>query len=529
MPADPQASDEREAIERFLSDPASHGLSDGTVERIDTHVATVFLAGERAYKLKRPVRYSFLDFSSPEARRDTLRRELELNRRTAPDLYLAVVPLLRAADGGLRLGEPGAGPEPGEEAVEWALVMRRFDQEDRFDRLAETGRLERPTVERLVDGIMAFHQAAERKGEPFGGAGYLRRLVGENAEDFAALGPLFPAERLARYRTASLAAIGEVAAILDARRAGGFVRRCHGDLHLANIVLWKGEATLFDCIEFSEQIANIDVLYDFAFLLMDLEFRGLRGLASAALGRYFGRSGQSASLRALPVMLSLRAAVRAKVTGLGLAAQRDEAVRAANRELALAYLEAAERYLEPQRPRLIAVGGLSGSGKSTLARALAPAFQGPLGALHLRSDVLRKRLFGVAPEEQLPAEAYSRDVSRQVYELLLAEARMALTAGWPVIVDAVFALPVERHAVQEVAHDLGLPLEALWLDAPDAVLKSRAAGRERDASDATPKVVERQLALDLGQIGWTRLSAEADDAAVAAAARRLLGLPAEAA
>ncbi len=534
-PASSASEATRAEVEAFLSDPASHGLpADAAVERIDTHVATVFLAGERAYKMKRPVAYSFLDFTTLAARRDTLRRELALNRRTAPDLYLAVVPLLREADGGLRLGaaEDGEGAasrdeggREGEEAVEWLLVMRRFDQADRFDALAEAGALDRELVERLVDRILAFHQGAERKGKPFGGAGYLRQVLAENRQDFEGLDEVFPAERIARYGRDAAQAVEAVAAILDARRAGGLVRQCHGDLHLANIVLWGGEPTLFDCIEFSDRIANIDLLYDVAFLFMDLRFRSLAELASAAFSRYFGRSGQTASLRALPAMLSIRASVRAKVTGLGLSAQRSEAAQARDRQRALDYLAAAERYLEPATPRLIVVGGLSGSGKSTLARALAPAFDAPLGALHLRSDVMRKRLFGVAPEERLPAEAYGRDVTWQVYELLLAEARMALSAGWPVVVDAVFSHPGERRAVQAVATDLGLPLEGIWLEAPEDTLKGRASGRGRDASDATAEIVERQLALDLGEIDWPRLPAGGDSDSVAAAARALLGLP----
>lgn len=518
---DPEGSDRR-AVEAFLENPASHGLADGeAVERIDTHVATVFLAGERAWKVKRPVSYSFLDFSTLEARGAALRREIELNRRTAPTLYLEVLPIVREADGRLAFGSVET---PQTEAVEWVLAMRRFDQNDRFDNLAAAGRLDRPLVEQLIDRILAFHEVAERKGRPFGGAAYLRRVIGENAEDFARLPETFPPERVQALGAAMSLAVDDVGSLLDARRAAGLVRQCHGDLHLANVVLWEGEPTLFDCIEFSDAIANIDLLYDLAFLLMDLEFRGFRPAASLALARYFGRSGQTASLRALPVMLSIRASVRAKVAAFGLAAQRSEEGRAAARRQALAYLEAAERHLQPVQPRLVLVGGLSGSGKSTLARTLAPSFEGPLGALHLRSDVMRKRIFGVAPEEHLPEQAYSRDVTRQVYELLLAEARMALVAGWPVVVDAVFARPGERRAAEAVAADLGLPLEALWLEAPGLTLKQRAAQRGRDASDATPSVVERQLSYDLGQVPWPRLQAEADRAAVAAEARRLLGL-----
>jgi predicted kinase len=252
---------------------------------------------------------------------------------------------------------------------------------------------------------------------------------------------------------------------------------------------------------------------------MDLEFRGLRALANLALARYFGRAGAPGVLAALPVMLSLRAAVRAKVSAPAVAAQSDPALAERLRVQSLAYLAAAEGYLAPVPARLLAVGGLSGSGKSTLAGALAPGLGRAPGALHLRSDVLRKRLFGVAPEQPLPAESYTREVSARVYELLIDEARVALAAGQSVVADAVWSRPEERAAIAGVAGELGLAFTGLWLEAPREVLLARVGGRGADASDATGRVVADQADYELGEITWRRLDAAGDPRDVLAAAR----------
>ncbi len=385
MPA--AAQDE---IIAFLSTPAAYGAA-GVVQRIDTHVSALFLADERAYKLKRAVRLPFLDFSTLAAREAACRAELAVNRRTAPTLYLGLAAVVRRADGGLALaGEDDPGP-----VVDWLVVMRRFGQDGLFDRLAPAGAIPREEAEALADGIAAFHEAAPPRPGWGGAAGLARTLESNHAcfLDHAAEGT-FGYDAVRDLMAQSRASLAAQAALLDRRRDQGLVRHCHGDLHLGNICRFEGRPLLFDAIEFNEEFAFIDVLYDLAFLLMDLWARGLRDLASWIFNRYLENRPDLEGLAALPLMLSMRAAIRAHISAemaRGAAAAEAEALRAR----AHRYFSLARRFLAPPPPRLVAVGGFSGSGKSRLARDLAPLLGAAPGAVVLRTDVIRKRLAGV--------------------------------------------------------------------------------------------------------------------------------------
>lgn len=505
---------EQDEVIAFLSRPSAYGPGVGEVERIDTHAAVVFLAGERAYKLKRAIRFSYLDYGTIERRERFCRAELELNRRTAPEIYLGVTPVVRT-ECGLALG--GAG-----QPVDWVLEMRRFDQARLFDRLAERGALDAITMRNLADRIAAFHDAAERDHE-FGGAEGIAVEIASNDENLKLAVPeLFEAGRVQQLTKISTETLERMRALLDRRRAGGDVRVCHGDLHLRNIVLLDGRPTLFDAIEFSPRMNRIDVLYDLAFLLMDLEHRGKRPLANAALNRYLDLTAQDGGLAALPLFLSVRAAIRAHV---GAAAARALPADHRLKTEARAYVEAAIRFLEPAPPLLLAIGGLSGAGKSTLAQTLAPGIGRPPGARVLRSDVIRKRSFGVAPEERLPDKAYGGQVTRRVYRLQAEAAALALKAGHAAVADAVFAKPEQRRAIEAVARAAGAPFLGLWLEAPAETLIERVAARRRDASDATPRAVRQQLGYDIGPLDWRRLEAGGDAATVAERAAELLAQP----
>jgi len=267
------------------------------------------------------------------------------------------------------------------------------------------------------------------------------------------------------------------------------VRRCHGDLHLRNICLLDGKPTLFDCLEFSDALASIDVLYDLAFLLMDLEHRGLTDFANLVLNRYLDLTDEDDGLPAMPLFLSLRAAIRAHVTATAMdqAAHAESTLDMAAE--ARRYLDLAAQLLRPRPRRLVAIGGLSGSGKSTLAAALAPG----IGARVLRSDVIRKHLFGVAPETRLPASAYAPEVSHRVYETLGEKAAAALAAGYSVIIDAVSLKPEERRSFAPVAEAAAVPFWGLWLAAPASTMEARLRARRHDASDASPEVLTQQL------------------------------------
>jgi aminoglycoside phosphotransferase family enzyme/predicted kinase len=495
---------DQHAVIDFLSRPAAYGPAAGPVERIDTHGAVVFLVGERAYKLKRAVKYSYLDYSTAEKRRQSCVAELALNRRTAPELYLSAEPVVRDAAGGLRIGGEGA-------AVDWLVVMRRFDEDTLFDRLAERGRLDRRLILALADRIVAFHAIAEPT-PGFGGRDGMRVVLESDIENLRLGVPAaFNRPAVDAVAAECTAALDRLGLLVDRRRDAGKVRRCHGDLHLRNICLIDGVPTLFDCIEFNERIACIDVLYDLAFLLMDLDHRGLSALVNAVLNRYFDLAGEAeGDLAAIPLFLALRAEIRAHVGVAAAAAQPDPAKAAQQIEAARGYLAASLAYLRPATPRLIAIGGLSGTGKSTLAYGLAPTVGRPPGARVLRTDVLRKRLAGVAPETRLPDSAYGSDMTVRVYAALYAAAGEALAAGRPVIADAVFADPAERAAIAEVAARAGVAFTGLWLEAPPEVLEARIAARSGDASDATVAVLRRQLGYDLGRIGWTRIDVGGD-------------------
>lgn len=434
----------------FLAEPQSYaGLMPPPqrVERIDTHGAVVFLAGDEAFKVKRAVKLAYLDFSTLEARRRLSEREVEINRPAAPQIYLGTIPVTREAGGGLALD--GAG-----EAVEWAVRMARFPERDVLIEVAARGGIDPATARALGDMVAQMHAAAPIAAAGEGAAveeviASIHDTVGRSVER----GLLDVSRRLDADFDRQIARSADV----RRRRAdAGFVRRCHGDLHLGNIVLWKGRPVPFDAIEFDERIATIDTLYDLAFLLMDLERQGCRVAANLVLNRYLSQSRSSLDLEglaALPLFLGVRAGVRAMVAidrlRLKATAERPEIVAKA-----AATLELAARLLEPPAPRLIAVGGLSGTGKSTLAAALAPQIGAVPGAVHLRSDVERKRLAGIAETERLPPEAYTAAASAEVYRILLVRAHAALAAGHSVVVDAVFARESERDAIAEVAGGL---------------------------------------------------------------------------
>jgi predicted kinase len=316
------------------------------------------------------------------------------------------------------------------------------------------------------------------------------------------------------------------ATLLDERAAAGLVRRCHGDLHLNNIVLWKGRPRLFDAIEFDDDVATIDTLYDLAFLLMDLDRNGQRQAANIVLNRYLWRSNTQLDLRgmrALPLFLALRAGIRAMVTA-ERAEQEQGSASVGDGQSACELLEAGIIYLTPSAPQLVAIAGLSGSGKSTLGRALAPEVGPAPGAIHLRSDLERKGLHGVDETSRLGPGAYTEKANRKVYATLRNKARQVLAAGHAAVVDAVFDRPEERAAIEEAAAELGVVFGGLWLEAPPSQLLDRVRARRGDASDATPEVVRRQLARDTGPLttNWASIDAGGNVAATLAKAREAL-------
>ena len=469
-------------------------------KRIDTHGAIVFLTSERAYKMKRAVKFPYMDFSTVAIRRAMCAAEVEINARLAPEIYLGVAPIRKAPDGTLALGEVG---QPADDAVDWLVVMRRFDEDGLLDRMATRGALTPEMMAALGARVATYHNALPPLAG-FAGPEDYRRSVAADIHQLREQGG-----RLDRETTEALAvqlpgALEPFTDLVARRAAAGAVRRCHGDLHLRNIVLIDGLPVPFDAIEFSERIASIDVLYDLAFTLMDLCDRGLRPLANRLLNEWLWRIAElpdaphEAALALLPHFLSRRATVRAFVeaSGAALAGKVSEEARDYQR-LALAFLQ-------PAPPRLLAIGGLSGSGKTTQALRRAPEIGRTPGAVVVRSDVERKRRAGLALEDRMPAGGYTAQGSAEVYAAMLARAESVLRAGQSVVLDAVFARPDERAMAEALAARVDVPFDGIWLDVPKEVAMTRVAQRKGDASDATPAVVERQFAYDLGNVTWRR-------------------------
>jgi uncharacterized protein len=464
------------------------GQSDRVIE---TSCAWVFLKGARALKLKKPVDYGFLDFSTPEKRLWALRRELEFNRVTALDIYRSVRRITWATDGFAFDGD-GA-------VIDHVLEMRAFDPGAVLAEQPE--RVDADLAEQLGRIIARFHAQADVRPEG-GGVKALGYTIRTNAENLRALAGKIGADEVERVIAATDAALAVATPLLEARRAQGFARHCHGDLHLANILLEDGRPVLFDCIEFNDLLSEIDVLYDAAFLVMDLWFRGGAEAANRVLNAYLDEAARHFperlwdGLAALPVMLSARASVRTHVTAF-----QDDA------RTACRYLEAAARFLSPSPPSLTAIGGLSGTGKTTLARSAAPSLGAAPGAVILRSDEIRKRQAGVGPLERLPPETYAPEASQRVYDEMLRLARRALGAGHAVVLDAVFLRSDERQAAEAAALAAAVPFRGVWLEGRPDDLRARLAGRTGDASDAVPATLDEQLGRDAGPIGWERVDA----------------------
>lgn len=473
------------------------------MKRIDTHAASVFLDGTRALKIKRAVRFPFLDYSTLEKRKAACEEEIRLNRPLAPQIYHRVVAITEEPDGSIKIGGRGR-------PAEYAVDMSRFDESRTLDHLAKADPLDMELAAAIADAITASHEKAAISD----GAAWVNSipaLIDGNSTglrngdhlEAAAVEPLGEASHQAFLR---------VRAALEERARQGFVRRCHGDLHLANIVLIDGQPVLFDAIEFDPQMATVDVLYDLAFTLMDLLHYDQSVAANLVLNQYLATAPVESldALAALPLFMSIRAAIRAQVALARLA--RPDADGPGILGEARRYFDLARTLIHPPAPRLIAVGGLSGTGKSVLARALAPTVMPQPGAVVLRSDVIRKQLFQVGHTERLPPSTYRPEVTAQVYEILTQRARQALAQGHSVIVDAVFASESERDDLAALARACSVPLNGLFLVADLATRQARIGGRRGDASDATQEVAALQEHYNIGHLGWATIDASGTQA-----------------
>ncbi len=480
------------ALIQSLLDPRRYPHAAGPVELIETHISWVLLAGEFAYKIKKPVNLGFLDFSTLEKRRHYCAEELRLNRRLAPDLYLDVTTI----SGDPHDPQPGGAGQP----IEYAVRMRRFDREQQLDRLLARGELLPRYVDDLAATLAAFHQtvAVAARDSPYGDPEHVWQPVAEN---FAQITDRLGDERptwLTELHRWSEQTFARLRTRFEARKQAGCIRECHGDAHLANVVLLNGRAVPFDCLEFNPSLRWIDIISEIAFTAMDLADRGRRDLGWRLLNAWLEHTGDYAGVVLLRFYLTYRAMVRAKVAIIrlrqpGLApGERDSAQQQFDN-----YRDRAIAYTRSRRPALIIMRGLSGSGKTTVSQPLIET----LAAIRVRSDVERKRLHGLAPGAQSRAAVgqglYNRAASDRTYEHLAALASELLAAGEIVVVDAAFLERARRDHFRQLAADGGATFLILALAADEALLRERVMQRARvgtDVSEADIDVLRHQLA-----------------------------------
>ena len=469
------------------------------VEVVRTHGAIVFLSGRDAYKIKRDVQYDYLDFSTLRKRHDMLLRELELNAPTAPSIYRDLIAVTRDKEGRLRLGGVG-------NVVEWVLRMYRFDAVDELDKVAERGALDDRMAETLGVSVAQYHSKSATCTQT-SGSDLIGAILVELNDALATMTGDLGIDQVEQFRSAADHMSCGLMSKLDTRGTGGHVRRCHGDLHLRNIVLIDGVPTPFDALEFNEKLGTCDVLYDLAFLLMDLRHKRLARAANIVLNTYLFQARDAdhyAGLSLLPLFLSIRAAILAMV-----AVQTARFNPKDSRLLpeARSYLSSALDYLRPAPAQLIAIGGLSGTGKTVLATLLAPEIGAPPGAVHLRSDLERKALFGVSPLSSLPQSAYGSEANVRVYEVMRDKARDILSAGHSVVMDATWLSADERATLRALAEEAAVPFTGVWLTADIGVLEKRISARRGDASDADVAVVRQQAENTNAPTPWEQIDA----------------------
>ncbi len=489
--------DESSPLIQALRNPDIWPDRSERVELIETHISSVLITREFAWKLRKPVSFGFIDFSTLELRYHYAQEELRLNRRTSPQLYLCIVPITGSASAPIIGGEGTA--------IEYAVQMRRFEQDQLLLRIANAGPIASTVMTQLAETLAAFHQSVDvaKGASHFGSLDAVRQ---DALDNFTTLNSLLSSDdpeisTLATLQAWTVAELERLGSVIEQRHHSGRVRECHGDLHLANIVMVDNRPTLFDCLEFNEQLRWIDVMSEIAFLVMDLEEHRQHSASRVLLNRYLEVTGDYDGLRVLRFYIVYRAMVRAKVDLLRCQQSADDATACRMRLESSEYLRLASQDSTTSRPMLVIMHGVSGSGKSWVSSRLVE--MAPI--IRIRSDVERKRLSGLEETQRTEGEAnqelYSTARSAQTYQRLLDLAELILNAGHSVVVDAVFMSHEHRQPFRALAERLGVSFVILACDAPLDVLRSRVSMRQtenRDASDADLAVLEKQLAADRG-------------------------------
>ena len=479
---------------RALQDGALYNHPVQGFQLVETHISWVLLTGPYAYKIKKPMDFGFLNFTSLESRRQFCHKELELNRRLAPELYLEVLPITGTPE------QPQLGGEG--TPFEYAIKMRQFDQEQLFDRLQLRQELTSAQIDELTDQIAQFHRTIAQ-ADPASEFGQPEQVFFPVQQNFDQIRPLLGDDKAALIQLEQLQAWAQdsyqrLIPTFARRKAEGFIRECHGDIHLGNITLVDGKATLFDCIEFNESFRWTDVMADLAFLIMDLEDRGLKRFANRVLNRYLEHTGDYGGLEVLNFYKAYRAMVRAKVALFtkGSPGASAEFIAEQDRKYRN-YADLAESYTFVPSRCLVITHGVSGSGKSTLSNQLVDR----LGFVRLRSDIERKRLHGLAGLEQSGSELnggiYGEDSTQATYQRLADLAEQLLRAGYAVIADATFLQASQRALLEAVAEAQGVPYLILSCEADLSTIRDWISARQaarNDASEAGLEVLDQQLA-----------------------------------
>lgn len=455
------------------------------VELIQTHISYVFLTGEYAYKIKKAVNFGFLDFSSLEQRRHFCHEEVRLNQRGAGEIYLEVLPISEVGDRFIL--EDESNP------VEYVLKMHQFIEDDSFVSLFEQGKLTPELIAELGKFVAKFHQTAATNDYilAFGKVENVRQAFDENYQQTAGyIGRAQTDSQFTETQAYTDNFFATRTALFEQRITQKWIKECHGDLHLRNIAFWKDQVLLFDCIEFNEPFRFVDVMYDIAFAVMDLDARSRSDLGNIFLNTYVEQTGDWEGLQLLPLYLSRQAYVRAKVTSFLL---DDPNIPAADKEqaakVAANYYYLAWKYTQvPAVGKIVVMAGLSGSGKSTVGRYIAKTDQ----AIHLRSDAVRKHLGGVALDQKGGADLYTPAMTQKTYDRLLELGLLLANQGFTVVLDAKFDQQALRAPVIAAAQKENIPLHIYHCTAPLEVLVDRLNNRVGDVADATADLLPQQ-------------------------------------
>lgn len=501
--------DDQSDIIDVLKQSKTYGLKNEKVDIVETNISLVFLVGDKAYKLKKGVKFPYADFSTPEKRLLSCRQELMTCERFASGICLGIETVVRNAKGRLFLREFCRDTDA--QIVDYLLVMHRFPEEDFYLNKIRDGSVDRFEMMDLAERIWELHADAP-VFKMRGGAEVIRRRIIENNTLSKCFSPeVFDLKDVERLDKAQLAELDKHAALLDKRRDEGKIRWCHGDLRLTNVVMFQNRVTLFNPIDFYEDLSQIDTLYDVAFLLMDMASLGLNRLASILFNHYMACSADWEGIPVLPLFMSCRAGVQAYVFAQRAVDAADSAQKEKFAAQARSYLDWAYKFLNPAPPVVVACGGLSGSGKSRMAREMAPVVALPPGAIVLRDDVLRKNMENVAQTADLGEDSYLGAGEQAVYDRLCKEAENVIRNGHSVVLDALFFKPEFRDQAEALAKKTGVAFCGFWVDAPLDVRAGRVAKRKRNPSDMKSlDALKKQLDIDVGEVRWHKIDSSRD-------------------